>query len=188
MKDKKILRTQLKAALSKLPDPLYEDFSNKIASRLYEDNDWKQAATIGLTVSRRPEVDTFQIISKAWEQGKQVVVPKCFPKEKTLGFYLISEFSQLESVFYGLLEPIVSLTKKVEPDKIDLLIVPGLAYTKSGYRLGFGGGYYDRYLTNYKGKTASLAFDFQIISGIPIEKHDIPVSKIITSDEVIQCR
>jgi len=186
MNDKQFLRQQLKRNLAKLSKPAYEDLSYKIACRLYDDEDWKRAEVIGVTVSRFPEVDTFQIIRKAWEQRKQVVIPKCYPKEKKMVFHELSEFSQLESVFYGLLEPIEALTREVGPDQIDLLIVPGLAYTKEGFRLGFGGGYYDRYLKSFPGKAISLAFNCQIVPDIQIENHDIPVAKIITNDQVIQ--
>ncbi|MCL6571990.1 MAG: 5-formyltetrahydrofolate cyclo-ligase [Bacillus sp. (in: Bacteria)] len=188
MVDKKAIRKQIKEQLSTLSKPLYEDYSYKIACRLFEEEDWKQAQVIGITVSMQPEVDTYQIIRKAWELSKQVVVPKCDPVEKRLSFRTLSEFSQLESVFHGLFEPVVELTNEVETQMIDLLIVPGLAYTLKGYRLGFGGGYYDRYLTNYPGKSLSLAFSDQIIPLFLIEKHDIPISKIITNHEVIEVK
>ncbi|MDQ1145046.1 5-formyltetrahydrofolate cyclo-ligase [Bacillus sp. SORGH_AS 510] len=185
MHDKQSLRKRIKVSLSELTIPLYEDYSYKIANQLFEDDDWKVAKIIGITISKRPEVDTYQIIRKAWELGKQVVVPKCYPEEKKLVFRTLKEFSQLESVFYGLLEPIEERTDKVEANEIDLLIVPGLAYTREGYRVGFGGGYYDRFLTNYYGKTLSLAFNNQIVEQFDMERHDLPVSKIITNHEVI---
>jgi 5-formyltetrahydrofolate cyclo-ligase len=188
MHDKKVLRTQMRETLSKLTKPLYEDFSYKIAKKLFEDEDWKQANTIGITVSKTPEVDTYQIIRKAWEQGKKVVVPKCYPKEKKMIFRLLSEFSQLESVFYGLLEPMEETTEIVESSKIDLLIVPGLAYTEEGYRIGFGGGYYDRYMKTYSGKTVTLAFDMQIIPQMNVEAHDMPIAKIITNSKIIKVK
>lgn len=186
MNDKNPLRQQMREKLAQMPLPLYKDNSYKIANKLYEQLDWKQANVIGITISKQPEVDTYQIIRKAWDLGKKVVIPKCHPKEKRLTFRTITEFSQLESVFYGLLEPIEALTVEVEREQIDLLLVPGLAYTRSGYRLGFGGGYYDRYLKYFTGKTVSLAFNCQVIPTFLIEKHDIPVSKLITDAEVIK--
>ncbi|MFS0775966.1 5-formyltetrahydrofolate cyclo-ligase [Neobacillus sp. 3P2-tot-E-2] len=188
MSEKKRIRKEMKESLALLTKPYYEHYSTKIANTLYNDEDWLNAKVIGITISKEPEVDTYQIIRKAWEAGKEVVVPRCNPKDKTLTFRKITEFSQLESVFYGLLEPIIEQTMEVYPGDIDLLFVPGLAYTSEGYRLGFGGGYYDRYLTSYYGKTLSLAFHFQVIHQFPIEKHDIPVSKIITNDEVIKIK
>jgi 5-formyltetrahydrofolate cyclo-ligase len=188
MKDKKLVRKQMIEVLKEVSKPIYEDYSYKIANQLFQDGDWKQANVIGLTVSKFPEVDTYQIIRKAWEQGKKVVVPKCYPKDKKMIFYLLSEFSQLESVFYGLLEPKEDCTVAVDAREINLMIVPGLAYTKEGYRIGFGGGYYDRYLRNYTGKTLTLAFDMQIIPQFAIEEHDMPISKIITNTEIIKAK
>lgn len=183
--EKKQLRIQLRESLSNLSKPRYEELTSQITSQLYQDEDWKQSNIIGITISKFPEVDTYQIIRKAWELGKTVAVPKCYPKEKRMSFWIISDFSQLESVFYGLLEPIEEKTKLINHEDIDLLIVPGLGYTKEGYRIGFGGGYYDRYLKDYSGKTISLAFQLQIIPAFKTEYFDIPVAKIITNDEVI---
>lgn len=188
MSEKKLIRKEMKECLALLTKPYYEHYSHIIANTLYIDKYWLNAKVIGITISKEPEVDTYQIIRKAWEEGKEVVVPKCNPKTKTLSFRKITEFSQLESVFYGLLEPIIEQTMEVKPKDIDLLFVPGLAYTREGFRLGFGGGYYDRYLPNYNGKTLSLAFSFQVIPQLPIEEHDIPVSKIITNNEVIKIK
>lgn len=182
--DKKELRKQLAERLSKITKPQYEHFSYQIAKKLYQDENWLGAKTIGLTISRQPEVDTYQIIRRAWEEGKQVVVPKCIPKNREMLFRTLSRFDQLESVYYGLLEPIESETTEVSPSNIDLLIVPGLAFTENGYRLGFGGGYYDRFLTTYNGHTLSLAFGQQIVSQLPVEGHDIPVEKLITNEKV----
>ncbi|MEH7074042.1 5-formyltetrahydrofolate cyclo-ligase [Neobacillus drentensis] len=188
MNNKKSIRIEMKEILSRLPKASYEDYSQQIAGKLYEDHDWKQAQVIGITISKSPEVDTYPIIRKAWELGKDVVVPKCDPENRMLTFRRITDFSQLETVFYNLLEPIENVTEPVGIDRIELLIVPGLAFTREGYRLGFGGGYYDRYLLNYSGKALSLAFEEQILPQFHIENHDIPVSKIITNHEVIKIK
>lgn len=183
--DKKQLRIQMKGKLSSITKPLYEDKSYLIAQNLYREQSWMEANTIGITVSNQPEVDTYQIIRKAWELRKRVVVPKCIPGEKIMSFRILDRFSQLESVFYGLYEPIVQETIEVTKNEIDLLIVPGLAYTREGARLGFGGGYFDRYLQDYDGLTLSLAFSDQLVPTLPIENFDLPVAKIITEQEVI---
>ncbi|WNS74297.1 5-formyltetrahydrofolate cyclo-ligase [Bacillus sp. DTU_2020_1000418_1_SI_GHA_SEK_038] len=186
MEDKKKLRKEIMEKLSMINKPLYEQLSYKIANHLYQDKYWQEAETVGITISKQPEVDTYQIIRRAWEEGKRIVIPKCLPKTREMVFRTLCRFDQLESVYYGLLEPIESETNEVSPDDIDLIIVPGLAFTEKGYRLGFGGGYYDRFLTKYNGYTLSLAFQDQIMEKLPVEGHDIPVSKIIT-DEKIKC-
>lgn len=178
--DKKDLRTYMLTELKKLSKQEYEQYSYEISSELVKSKIWQQASTIGITISRPPEVDTYQIIRKAWEQNKKVVVPKCHPKSRTMTFHELHRFTQLESVYYGLLEPIEEVTTIVEKEEIDLLIVPGLAFDSNGYRLGFGGGYYDRFLVNYEGNTVSLAFPIQQVDKLPIESHDIAVKHLIT--------
>jgi len=182
---KRFLRTILQQDLQKKPQQQYENQSTQIATRLFQTEEWRDATTIAITISRTPEVDTYPIIREAWEAGKTIVVPKCHKETRTMTFHRIQSFEQLETVFFGLLEPIVSQTVEVHKSKIDLVIVPGLGYTSKGYRIGFGGGYYDRFLSDYEGNTISLAFPEQIIPSLPLEPHDIPVKKLITSEEVI---
>jgi 5-formyltetrahydrofolate cyclo-ligase len=182
MNEKQRLRKEIKERIHSIPKALYEHYSYVIAQTLYKDPLWTSAHTIGITISNSPEVDTYQIIRKAWDEGKRIVTPKCLPKEKQMDFRVLDRFDQLESVYFGLLEPIEARTKRVEPIEIDLIIVPGLGFDKNGFRLGVGGGYYDRFLQNYNGNTLSLAFQEQMVDDIPKEVHDIPVAKIITNE------
>lgn len=181
--DKRILRKGMLDKLAAIAKPQYEHLSWKIAQALFKDPHWIEADCIGITISKPPEADTYQIIRRAWEEGKKVVIPKCLPEKRELVFRTLTHFNQLESVYYGLFEPIEEKTKEIPPNNINLLIVPGIAYTKEGYRLGFGGGYYDRFLTSYKGKTLSLAFHTQIVQDLPVEVHDLPVERIITDKD-----
>ncbi|WP_102274565.1 5-formyltetrahydrofolate cyclo-ligase [Cytobacillus massiliigabonensis] len=178
--EKQMIRKKIMDKLAKIEKPQYEHDSYEIAQLLFQDTLWKEANTIAVTISKSPEVDTYQIIRKAWEEGKRVVIPKCLPRNKEMVFRTLTKFNQLESVYYGLLEPIEAVTREVPAKEIDLIIVPGLAFSKNGYRIGFGGGYYDRYLAGFAGQTVSLAFTPQLVAELPIEEHDIPVNKIIT--------
>lgn len=177
------LRKQMKTRLEQLSDEKRVKYTGQLAEQLSNLVEWQQAKTIGITISIPPEISTYSIIELAWQEGKKVAVPKCYPKEKTMEFKFISSFDQLESVYSGLLEP-VNGTETTAVNEMDLIIVPGLAFTKEGHRLGFGGGYYDRFLTTYKGNTLALAFPFQLVDDLPMEMHDIPVQKIITPDHV----
>ena len=85
-------------------------------------------SVIGITISIPPEVDTYQIIRNAWDEGKRIVIPKCLAENRQMDFRELERFDQLESVYFGLLEPIESETNLVEPKDIDLLIVPGIAF------------------------------------------------------------
>ncbi|WP_281864312.1 5-formyltetrahydrofolate cyclo-ligase [Planomicrobium okeanokoites] len=154
--------------------------SEAIIQFLLKDEAFQQAEVIGLTISAFPEVDTHRLIEECWKAGKKTVVPKCEPLSRSMDFRNIDSFDQLETVYMKLQEPIIEQTEPVKPDQIDLLIVPGVVFSRDGYRIGFGGGYYDRYLTNYRGFTISLAFAAQIKEYVPVEGHDIPVQRICT--------
>ncbi|MBJ8051730.1 5-formyltetrahydrofolate cyclo-ligase [Bacillus cereus] len=181
MKEEKIrLRKQIIEHMNSLSEEQYATLSEQIAVSLYAQKEWAEAKTIGITLSMDNEVNTYPIIEKAWEEGKKVVVPKCNKGTRAMTFRKISNFDQLETVYMNLREPIPTLTDEVNADEIDLQIVPGVAYTERGERIGYGGGYYDRYLVHYKGKTLSLAYDFQIVKHIPVEPFDKNVKKIIT--------
>jgi len=182
---KKEIRTRILKELQSLSKPVYEQLSYEIAQNLYNHPLFQNARHIGLTISKSPEVDTLQIIRTAWAEGKKVSVPKCLPSTKEMVFRQLDRFDQLETVYSGLYEPIESETALTEGDEMDLVLVPGVAYAANGYRIGFGGGYYDRYLLNYHGNTISLAMDCQLEDSIPAEAHDIPVQHLITNKGVI---
>ncbi|KAB7642743.1 5-formyltetrahydrofolate cyclo-ligase [Bacillus sp. B3-WWTP-C-10-D-3] len=181
MREEKLrLRKQIIEHMNSLSKERYITLSEQIAFSLYEQKEWAEAKTIGITLSMENEVNTYPIIEKAWEEGKRVVVPKCNKETRTMSFRQISNFDQLETVYMNLREPIPALTEEANADEIDLQIVPGVAYTERGERIGYGGGYYDRYLVHYKGKTLSLAYSFQMVEHIPVEPFDTNVEKIIT--------
>ncbi|CAG9612775.1 putative protein YqgN [Bacillus rhizoplanae] len=183
--EKKRLRKEILQRMNALSEEQYTTLSEKIADSLYKQREWIAAQTIGITLSMEREVNTYAIIEKAWEEGKAIVVPKCNRETRTMTFRQITNFEQLETVYMNLREPDPSITEEVSAEEIDLLLVPGVAFTRKGERVGYGGGYYDRYLVNYKGKTLSLVFDFQIVSHIPVEPFDKAVEKIITEKEAI---
>lgn len=186
--DKLQLRMMMKEKLKLMTPDLYNIWSVQIAKKLYELDEWKNANVIGITISRGTEVYTRSIIEKGWQENKQMVVPKCDPVKKEMTFRILESFAQLEVIYFGLEEPIESKTKPVLPNEIELLIVPGLAFNEYGQRLGFGGGYYDRFLNRYNGNTIALAFQLQMVNSIPIEEHDRTIGMIITNEQVISCR
>lgn len=185
--NKKVIRNNMLVVLNKMEKTEHEQLSCKIAERVIASEEFKNAETIGVTISRFPEVDTKAIIEAAWALNKKVVVPKCIPATRDMDFRSILSFNNLEIVYDGLLEPIITETESVPKETIDLQIVPGVVYSTSGYRIGFGGGYYDRYIKNFEGISISLAFECQITSDIPMENHDIPVAQIFTEKKQFIC-
>ena len=184
---KKDLRKQMIGSLQQLSEQQYAKQSAIIQQKLVELPLFQEAKTIGITISRFPEVDTLQLIETCWSLGKEVVVPRCQIKDRRMDFYRIENFDTLETVYIDLREPKEDPEQWIHPDQIDLLIVPGVVYGKSGYRIGFGGGYYDRFLVGFKGQTLSLAFDQQLIEKVPFDAHDIPVPLIITDKKIWRC-
>lgn len=147
---------------------------------------WHKAKTIGITISMDLEWDTKEIIKEAWIQNKTVCAPKSNPNNHQLAFYTIDTFQQVEQSSYGLLEPIPALTTKVNQMKIDLMIVPGIVFDLYGFRIGFGGGYYDRLLMDFPHKTCSLVSEKQLVDQLPSESHDIPIHYLITEKGILK--
>lgn len=185
---KKALRNQVIQHLKRMDMDEYKKRSEQIIKHLIAQDAYQSAQVIGVTVSRFPEVDTKPLIEAAWKAGKKVAVPKCIPSTRAMDFRIFNSYEDLEIVYVDLLEPIVDKTTTISKESIDLLIVPGVVYSDQGYRIGFGGGYYDRYMSNYAGRTISLAFERQLNENILVEEHDIPVQAIITEHGRIDCQ
>lgn len=181
------MRTTYRRLLMEYPACERNTYTKKIVESLYQHDLWKNAQTIGITISEFPEIETKGIIERGWKEKKNIVIPKCKPRTKQMDFYTYNPGTVLESVYYGLKEPRADKEQKVEPGKIDVMIVPGLIFSKAGYRVGFGGGYYDRYLASFHGIKISLAFTMQVRDDIPTEEFDIPVDHIFTEQEVLNC-
>lgn len=175
----------MKSKLEELTESEKRSLDDRILNYLFTYDSYKSAKTIGLTIAMKNEVDTRKIIEHAWAQGKEVAVPKCNPEDKTMTFRYLTGWDEIETVYFGLKEPKPEVTKVCHPHEIELLIVPGLLFDKRGYRIGFGGGYYDRYLNQYPNKTVSLGYHFQLVEELPVESFDIPVQSLITDESII---
>jgi 5-formyltetrahydrofolate cyclo-ligase len=185
MIEKKQLRKAMQLRLRQLNAQTHQNWSNQIRKLLFQHPKWRNAKTVGVTISYGKEIDTRVIIEQAWAEGKRVVVPKCDHDSKQMTFYMILSYNQLEEGYKGILEPIEAVTTAVKAEKIDLLLVPGLVFDMNGYRIGYGGGFYDRYMEHYNGFSLSLAFTCQVLREIPIDTFDQPVQGIITNRGVI---
>ncbi|MBD5807164.1 5-formyltetrahydrofolate cyclo-ligase [Limosilactobacillus walteri] len=156
---KKELRQAYIARLQQLDlnTRLHEE--RQLASLLYDQSEWINAKTIATTLSQSFEIDTAPIILHARHKGQQIVVPRTLPNHQ-MEFVELNEDTDFDETSFGILEPHEG--KVYSPDEIDLMVVPGVAFTASGHRIGFGGGYYDRYLQHYNGPTISMALTTQL--------------------------
>ena len=156
-----------------------EKLDSDIISRFMRTYQYKNTDTILCYVSTHMEVDTHFLIKKALEEGKKVAVPKCRPESVSMDFYYINSFEDLEKGTFGVLEPIENKCKIFAGDS-SICIVPGLAFDYAGYRLGYGKGYYDRFLNNYSQTTIGICYNDCVRQRLSHGKFDIPVDLLIT--------
>lgn len=161
--------------------------SQLIHRKLFLQDSFIKASTIFTYVSHFNEVDTFDIITKAFEQGKKVAVPKTYGKG-IMEFFLINSMDELELGRMQILEP-VNTDVKIVPDESSLIIVPAVVYDINGYRIGFGGGYYDRYLSLYNNvNTIGITYDEHLIDNVEHDEYDQKVDCVITEKRIIQVK
>lgn len=187
---KKRFRDNVRAKLQTKDPDEHEMETKTVSDRLFSHSVWQKAEMIALTYAVGDEFPTKHIIEQAFSEGKRIVLPRCVPETKDMRFFEIVQFDQLELSFFGLMEPDPRQCEKISRDQIDLVIVPGLVYDRKGYRIGFGGGYFDRFLAGYRSfDSVSLAYKEQLAKErFPNEPHDQRVDLIFTADEVIECR
>lgn len=161
--------------------------SELIKNRLFQINEFKKTKNILFYVSYDGEVFTHNAIKEALID-KKVVVPISKKADYSLILSKLNSFKDLQDGQYGILEPKKEKIKEISIDKIDLAIVPGIAFDLNGNRIGHGKGYYDRLLKNIKAPIIGLAYEFQIIQKIPIDDYDKQVDIIITEKRVIKCK
>ncbi|EPR14082.1 5-formyltetrahydrofolate cyclo-ligase [Ruminiclostridium papyrosolvens] len=168
-------------------DSLHEK-SKIIGQKLYQLDCVKRAETLMCYVSFGSEVYTHDIIKTWLSQGKQICVPRVVKaKGKSMEAVKISSLEELEPGTYGVLEPTSGHKNTVSPDLINVIIVPGCAFDLHRNRMGYGAGYYDRFLDLISDNClkVGVAFDFQIMGEIPCDEHDIPMDIIITEERNI---
>ena len=179
MDEKTSLRKKVIAQMKALGRDEKLTVEEKLMEELFRSELWAEANTIGITISMDFEWDTRPIIIAAWEAGKKIAVPKCRPGNREMDFYEIGSFSHLEVSSFGLEEPSTANCEHTKKEDIDLMVVPGVAFDRRGYRIGFGGGYYDRYLADFQGASLSLCSSFQLYDELPAEPYDVPVDRLI---------
>ena len=188
-------KKQIRREMRRLRDSLSADDihskSSAIECKLWQLIDEREAESIMFYIDFGSEVRTQNCITKAIDHGKTVIVPVCSADERRelLPSRLLDLQREVEESTFGIPEPKPEFRRPFPPEKIDLVVVPGLAFDEKGYRIGYGGGYYDRFLTRCpQALHVGLAYEMQMIECAFLWKSDIPVHKIITEDKVISCR
>ena len=174
-------------ALSKRQDIKNADKDAAITKRLISLYEYKKAETVLCYVSRDDEISTEKIIEYSLKNNKRVGVPFCTETKGVMTFYSINSLNDLQNGRFGIKEPIVTSCKQIDSYDNTVVIVPALCVSRNGFRLGYGGGYYDRFLADKSVTSIGLCYNDLIIDNIDINDYDIPLDIIITENELIYC-
>lgn len=159
--------------------------SEAITKKLTALSEYKSSEMIFCYVPLKYEVDTFGFLKTALAGKKSVAVPRCIPGQPLMDFYFIKSLSDLKEGSYGILEP------QADPADIcretdGFCVLPGLSFDRSGNRLGYGKGYYDRFLHSFSGVTAGVCFSSLFSTApIPRGRFDVPADIVVTEREII---
>lgn len=172
----------------RLTDKELLDKSMEIKKKLFELDEFIEAEVIMFYVDFRNEVKTEFMIKEALNDGKRVVIPISQVEDRSLLLSELKDYDQeLETGTYDILEPKEEYIRPVEHSELDLVTVPGVAFDEDCNRLGYGGGYYDRFSAGLDSQVSriALAFEIQIVDQVVTDEHDLPVDKVLTEKRVI---
>lgn len=184
--NKKELRKQILKSRDELDHEVSIEKSSKAAKNVVSNDIFDNSKNIMVFSSFRSEIETIEIMNAIFAKGKKLFMPLSMMKTNEIVSCLISCFDDLELGNYGILEPKKQSIFIGDSKDLDLIIVPGAAFDMQGHRIGYGAGYYDRFLSrpNMKAVTLGLCFDMQIVSYVPNSKHDILIDYLATEKGV----
>lgn len=192
---KELLRNHFKQVRSAMPPGNRKRIDSDIANRLLTLPEYQEAETVLAYLSFGSEVETRKIIHQAWAAGKRVLLPRCIFGTRTMAWHLVDDFEGLAKGPLGVYEPKENPATEVDIETVGkaLALVPGLAFDSQGYRLGYGGGFYDVFLPRFTSTDATsgwhvavgLCRSCQFVERMQaLDAHDVPVTVVITEDEV----
>ena len=173
------LRAKRRQRRESLSPEYKKQLDRRIAERVTSLYQYKNAKTVMIYASTAIEVDTFEIIERALVDGKRIALPRCIKGTRSMEFHYISGLDDLERGSFNVLEP--KETLEIVTDYSDtLMIVPALSLDSFGYRLGYGGGYYDRYLARYGFDTVGICYAEDYMYRMLHGRYDCPLGLIVT--------
>jgi 5-formyltetrahydrofolate cyclo-ligase len=181
--NKAVVRKQILKERREIKYSVWQKNSNSISQLLINSSFFENCNSIHSYVSYDNEVDTHQIISHALSDSKKVYTPKVSSAFE-LTHHKISDLNSLHKSKQGILEPINS--SPIMDENPECILIPGLAFDHIGHRLGYGGGYYDRFLEQCNGLKIGLFFEFQKITSTLPESHDVKLNLVITENKIYE--
>ena len=177
--EKAELRKKFGRLRASIPQKERKLCSLKIQAKLQEERQYRTGGAIFTYVSKGDEVETGKLISAAWAEGRRVAVPRCLNTDGKMAFYWIKDWNDLTPGRFGVMEPTI-LCPPAQAGEKDICIVPAFSFDISGYRLGYGKGYYDRFLSGFPGISVGFCFEACITRRLPKDFIDRPVNAVIT--------
>ena len=187
MSPKHALRKIIRDKRDLLNDSEREEKAQAIKKRFFSLPEFKKARAILFYAAFGSEVPTHDMMEEALKMGKKIILPITDTETKQLVLREVHDLQSLKLNKYGIPEPSPENTIRYEAGLLDLIVVPGVVFDACGHRIGYGGGYYDRFLEKIDPSVPriSIAFEIQIVPEIPKEEHDLPVDKIVTEKRII---
>ena len=174
--DKTALRRTIREKKRAMTNEEIETASKKLKQMFLASEQYQQAKTIYGYLPYNQEVRTVTMLQQALMDGKRVAVPKVYADE--MRFIYLTDLTQVAPGYAGIPEPVADIP--IADDPTALVLMPGLAFDQAGHRIGYGGGYYDKFLTNEpEHPTIALCYDFQMLPAIETEEYDIPVDRVL---------
>lgn len=179
---KKEIRKDMIKLRNSYDEKVLDKLSSKIADNIFNWKEYKNSKSIMLYSSIKSEVRTKNILIKALEDFKIVALPKTLDMGNMIAC-IVKDINELKIGAYNILEP--NNCSILNKDSIDIVFVPGVAFDYKGYRLGYGAGYYDRFLKDYNGIKIGVCYSFQLINDVFPDKHDIKMDYLVTEKGII---
>ena len=174
--NKQELRRMIREKKRAMTDAEIESRSAKLAELFFASDAYRNAKTVYAYLPYNQEVRTVPMLEQALKDGKKVAVPKCYGDE--MKFIYMDDLSRVEKGYAGIPEPVTD--EPVADDKTALVLMPGLAFDPQGHRIGYGGGFYDKFLAaEPEHPTLALCYDFQLLPHLETEEFDIPVDAVL---------
>lgn len=183
-REKESIRIAFRAQRNEMPPRDVLEHSARIHQRLMDCQAFRDSPVVASYIGVvNNEVLTLPLIARLLQEHRQVLVPRTEPGRK-LSWAPIADLDTLVPGAFGIPEPPLHV-RAVTPQDDGVIVVPGLAFDRRGHRIGFGGGYFDRFLADFSGLTIGLAYPWQLVERLPSEAHDIPVRMVVTSTETL---
>ena len=181
---KKNLRLKYRTIRETMPQAKKRKMDARIRRHLFDLPEYHKESTVYVYISKPIEVDTLEIVKRALADGKRVAAPMCVPGTFDMEFYYITSLDDLAKGTFGVMEPMKEKCQLVTDLSHGFCIVPGLCFDAKGFRLGYGKGYYDRFLSEYKGMTVGICYTSCVQYGLPHGYFDRPVDILVTENYI----